>query len=66
MVLLGGESGVGKTRLVREFERRASDRDDALVLRGEAVEEADGELPYAPLIGALRPLVRAAIRRWTS
>ena len=30
-----------------------------LVLRGEAVEEADGELPYAPLIGALRPLVRA-------
>jgi DNA-binding CsgD family transcriptional regulator/tetratricopeptide (TPR) repeat protein len=61
VVLLGGESGVGKTRLVREFERRASDLEgfDALVLRGEAVEEADGELPYAPLIGALRPLVRA-------
>ena len=58
VVLLGGESGVGKTRLVREFERRSSE-DDALVLRGEAVEEADGELPYAPLIGALRPLVRA-------
>ena len=58
VVLLGGESGVGKTRLVREFERRSS-KDDALVLRGEAVEEADGELPYAPLIGALRPLVRA-------
>jgi ATP/maltotriose-dependent transcriptional regulator MalT len=59
VVLLGGESGVGKTRLVREFERRLSDRDDVLVLRGEAVEEADGELPYAPLIGALRPLVRS-------
>jgi ATP/maltotriose-dependent transcriptional regulator MalT len=58
VVLLGGESGVGKTRLVREFERRSSEG-DALVLRGEAVEEADGELPYAPLIGALRPLVRA-------
>ncbi len=58
VVLLGGESGVGKTRLVREFERRSSD-EDALVLRGEAVEEADGELPYAPLIGALRPLVRS-------
>jgi len=58
VVLLGGESGVGKTRLVREFERRSSE-EDALVLRGEAVEEADGELPYAPLIGALRPLVRA-------
>ena len=58
MALLGGESGVGKTRLVRELETRLSDREDVLVLRGEAVEEADGELPYAPLIGALRPLVR--------
>jgi len=58
VALLGGESGVGKTRLVREFEDRLSERDDVLVLRGEAVEEADGELPYAPLIGALRPLVR--------
>ncbi|MBV9195175.1 MAG: ATP-binding protein, partial [Solirubrobacterales bacterium] len=59
VVLLGGESGVGKTRLVREFEDRMADRDEVLVLRGEAVEEADGELPYAPLIGALRPLVRS-------
>jgi DNA-binding CsgD family transcriptional regulator len=60
VVLLAGDSGVGKTRLVREFERRISNGDDeVLVLRGEAVEEADGELPYAPLIGALRPLVRS-------
>jgi DNA-binding CsgD family transcriptional regulator len=61
VVLLGGDSGVGKTRLVREFEQRISDSEaeDVLVLRGEAVEEADGELPYAPLIGALRPLVRS-------
>ena len=58
VVLLGGESGVGKTRLVREFERSSS-QEGALVLRGEAVEEADGELPYAPVIGALRPLVRS-------
>ena len=60
VVLLGGESGVGKTRLVREFERRMGEaaEEDVLVLRGEAVEEAEGELPYAPLIGALRPLVR--------
>jgi DNA-binding CsgD family transcriptional regulator/tetratricopeptide (TPR) repeat protein len=57
VVLLGGESGVGKTRLVRELEHRLSEQ-EALALRGEAVEEADGELPYAPLIGALRPLVR--------
>jgi DNA-binding CsgD family transcriptional regulator/tetratricopeptide (TPR) repeat protein len=57
LVLLGGESGVGKTRLVREFEQRHPD--DAIVLRGEAVEQGDAQLPYAPLLGALRPLVRS-------
>ena len=56
VVLLGGESGVGKTRLVLEFERRIPD--GVLALRGESVEQADGELPYAPLLSALRPLVR--------
>ena len=56
LVLLGGESGVGKTRLVRELEQRHSGQ--AVVLRGEAVQQGDGELPYAPLVGALRPLVR--------
>ena len=29
------------------------------MLSGECVELGDGELPYAPLVGALRPLVRA-------
>jgi DNA-binding CsgD family transcriptional regulator/tetratricopeptide (TPR) repeat protein len=72
LILLGGESGVGKTRLVTEFERRLGERRDAadgaadgetdgsgpLALRGEAVDQGDGELPYAPLLGALRPLVR--------
>src|SRR5947209_10910256 len=44
LVLLGGDSGVGKTRLVAEFERRMADT-ATLVLRGEAVEQGDGELP---------------------
>ncbi len=57
VVLVAGESGVGKTRLVGELERRVAG-DSVLVLRGETVEQADGELPYAPLLGALRPLVR--------
>ncbi len=57
LVLLGGESGVGKTRVVCELERRMED-EAALVLRGDAVEQGEGELPYAPLLGALRPLVR--------
>ncbi len=59
VVLLGGESGVGKTRLIGELERRArSTEESPLVLRGESVEQRDGELPYAPLLSALRPLVR--------
>jgi DNA-binding CsgD family transcriptional regulator len=60
VVLLGGESGIGKTRLVSEFARRVSDEgpDSALVLRGEGVEQREGELPYAPVLSALRPLAR--------
>ena len=61
LVLLGGDSGVGKTRLVGELEQRLAASDEAqptLVLRGEGVQQSDGELPYAPLLSALRPLVR--------
>ncbi len=43
LVLLGGESGVGKTRLVGEFEQRLV---GTVVLRGEGVEQGDAELPY--------------------
>jgi len=58
LVLLGGDSGVGKSRLVGELVRLLT-ASEVLVLRGEAVEQEDGELPYAPLTGALRPLARA-------
>ncbi len=60
LVLLGGDSGVGKTRLVSELEQRLAAENDGspLVLRGDGVAQADGELPYAPLLSALRPLVR--------
>ncbi len=57
IVLLGGDSGVGKTRLIGELEQSLSER-GVTVLRGEAVEQSDGELPYAPLTSALRPLIR--------
>jgi len=57
LVLLGGDSGIGKSRLVAELEHRLSGG-DALILRGDGVEQGETELPYAPLLSALRPLVR--------
>ncbi|RAY15520.1 helix-turn-helix transcriptional regulator [Actinomadura craniellae] len=55
-VLLGGEAGVGKTRLIREFGTRA---DGARVLVGGCVElGSDGGLPFAPFTAVLRRLVR--------
>lgn len=61
LVLLGGDSGVGKTRLVGELEARlgGDEETETLVLRGEGVEQGDGELPYAPLLSALRPVIRS-------
>jgi ATP/maltotriose-dependent transcriptional regulator MalT len=56
-VLVAGESGVGKSRLVDELIGRAREL-DSVVLVGDCVELGEGELPYAPLIGALRPLLR--------
>jgi ATP/maltotriose-dependent transcriptional regulator MalT len=51
--LIGGESGVGKSRLIDEFSSRAS-RAGARVISGDCVDLGDAELPYAPLVGALR------------
>src|SRR5688572_31375684 len=57
LALVAGDSGVGKSRLVEELTRRAR-ASGARVLSGDSVELGEGELPYAPLLGALRPLVR--------
>ena len=54
-----GESGVGKSRLVAELQERAA-AGGTRVLSGECVELGEGELAYAPLVTALRPLVRDA------
>ncbi|MDX8153840.1 AAA family ATPase [Patulibacter brassicae] len=80
LAFVAGESGVGKTRLVRELRQLvaatpvaapvpsvapdrpagATEEAGALVLAGECVQLGDGELAYAPLVGALRPLLRDA------
>src|SRR6266508_2642132 len=51
-VLVGGESGVGKSRLVREFAAGVGER--ARVLVGVCVELGGEGLPYAPFTAALR------------
>ena len=57
VVLLAGESGIGKSRLIGELSERAR-AGGATVLTGECLELAEGELPYAPIVGALRSLGR--------
>ncbi|HEY5316940.1 MAG TPA: AAA family ATPase, partial [Solirubrobacteraceae bacterium] len=57
VVLIAGDAGVGKSRLVAELERRAR-AEGKLVLIGECLELTDGELAYAPIVAALRPVLR--------
>ena len=56
-VFVAGESGVGKTRLLRELERRAGVR-GMRVLRGDCLAFGADGLPYAPIAAALRGLAR--------
>jgi DNA-binding CsgD family transcriptional regulator len=56
VVLVGGEAGVGKTRLVAELAARCA-TDGTRVLAGACVPVGDGALPYAPIVQALRALL---------
>ncbi|MCT9081043.1 helix-turn-helix transcriptional regulator [Streptomyces fulvoviolaceus] len=56
-LLLGGEAGVGKTRLVEEFATAAC-RGGAVVALGGCVEIGADGLPFAPFSTALRALCR--------
>ncbi|WBB64446.1 AAA family ATPase [Streptomyces sp. WMMC500] len=57
-VLVGGEAGVGKTRLLEEFAGRA-ERAGAVVAVGGCLELGAEGLPFAPFATALRALHRA-------
>ncbi|HEX4673228.1 MAG TPA: AAA family ATPase [Solirubrobacteraceae bacterium] len=57
VVLVGGEAGVGKTRLVEEAAERARDG-GARVLTGSCIELGGEGLPLSPLVDALRTLMR--------
>jgi predicted ATPase len=56
-VVISGESGVGKTRLVEEFGRVVRGGEGRFLVGG-CVDVGGSELPYAPLLGVLRSLVR--------
>ena len=59
IVLVGGEAGVGKSRLVEE----AVDGDEpwpARILTGSCVEIGGDGLPFAPIVDALRLVLRDA------
>jgi DNA-binding CsgD family transcriptional regulator len=55
-VVVAGEAGVGKTRLVAELLRHAGER-GAVTLTGGCLDVGEGVLVYAPVIEALRGLV---------
>ncbi|WP_176168861.1 ATP-binding protein [Krasilnikoviella flava] len=65
VVVVGGEAGIGKTRLVAEFlaglSRDAGDAGEAgpLVLHGQCADSGSGPLPYAALTGVLADAVDA-------
>jgi ATP/maltotriose-dependent transcriptional regulator MalT len=56
-VLVGGEAGVGKSRLLAEFAAR-SRGDGTRVLTGGCLELGPDGLPFAPFTAVLRELVR--------
>jgi DNA-binding CsgD family transcriptional regulator/tetratricopeptide (TPR) repeat protein len=60
-VLIGGEAGVGKTRLLSEF-RASAEASGARYLAGACVDLGEGARPYDPLVAALRPWLRSLDR----
>jgi DNA-binding CsgD family transcriptional regulator/tetratricopeptide (TPR) repeat protein len=56
LVLLGGEAGIGKTRLVDELAAAAGAR-GTLVVRGHCLEAKAASMPFAPFVEILRGLI---------
>ena len=59
-LLIGGEAGAGKSRLLAEFQATAP---DARVLAGGCLAMGGDELPFTPFATFLRGLVREMRRR---
>ena len=65
--VVGGEAGVGKTRLVEELTRRCQ-AEGVRVFVGGCVELGEEGVPFAPIVAALRGMLRTlepdAAQRW--
>ncbi|WP_188110483.1 helix-turn-helix transcriptional regulator [Aeromicrobium ginsengisoli] len=57
-VVVAGEAGIGKSRLLAEFTARNAD--SARILRGQCVDLGEVATPYAPITAVLRELVDQA------
>ncbi len=54
IVIVGGEAGIGKTRLIHEFTSTLSD--EVALARGQCAEFGSVGIPYVPIAGILRDL----------
>jgi DNA-binding CsgD family transcriptional regulator/tetratricopeptide (TPR) repeat protein len=56
VAIIRGEAGIGKTRLIDEFE--AENAGEVFLLAGQSVDLGAVPAPYAPIKGALRSFIR--------
>ena len=61
-VLVGGDAGIGKSRLVAELSKRARAA-GAVVVTGQCLDVADGGAPYAPVHEVLARLGSSGAER---
>src|SRR5208282_4165971 len=65
LVTVGGDPGVGKTRLVLDMAGTAAGL-GFRVLTGGCLDVGEGTLPFGPIVEALRPLGTEADEQWRS
>ena len=61
-VVIGGEAGIGKSRLVRSL-LDAATAGGANTLTGACLPTGSGAIPYAPFVEAIRGLTRS-VKAW--
>ena len=65
LVTVGGDPGIGKTRLVQDMAGAAAGL-GFRVLTGGCLDVGEGTLPFGPIVEALRPLGTEADEQWRS